>query len=147
MTRISVTEKHIADGIPAHSGHCMVAEAIKQSLPRAQYVAVDVQTIRWTDPVSRERHVALTPRSVQGLIFNFDKGVRPKPFSFDLRSGQVVPMGRDTKKNREARRKKRAKLAPRPKSKTQGSIPKIIGGTTPPRALGARREFGLRAYS
>jgi hypothetical protein len=37
------------------ASHCMIAEALKQTLPAASGIAVDLGTIRWTDPVQQLR--------------------------------------------------------------------------------------------
>lgn len=160
---VKVSEQIIKESVERHSGHCMVAEAIQARYPRAKFVAVDIQTIRFSDPDKKERYTYLTPRSAQVAIIKFDQGIKPEPFEFRLRGAQITTFGRsleDRKKERERtarlnltkkNREKRAFLR-----KIQGKdsiIPEKVGGLTPPAsshrhppvAGGVRRAFGLRA--
>jgi hypothetical protein len=69
----------------------MIADAIKEAIPNAQSVAVDLVTIRWTDPVRELRYIYLTPRRAQLALIDFDRGVVPKPFDVQLAgAAQVV---------------------------------------------------------
>ena len=75
-----VTDEMIEDAIPRDSSYCVFAEAVKAARPGAQKVAVDLQTIRFTDPKLGLRFTYLTPRPCQIAIINFDQGIRPEPF-------------------------------------------------------------------
>jgi hypothetical protein len=69
----------------------MIAEAIRLAVPNAQSVAVDLVTIRWTDPVRELRYIYLTPRLAQHALIDFDSGVEPRPFDVKLAgAAQVV---------------------------------------------------------
>ena len=59
--RISVEDTHIAESLQRSSSACAIAEALKQQIPNARHVAVDLQCIRWTDCVRKIRYIALTP--------------------------------------------------------------------------------------
>lgn len=144
---VAVSTDTIGSAIERSSSHCMVADAIKAHNPKLKHVAVDIQTIRATDPAKRERYVWLTPRSVQKAIIDFDQGVRPKAWSFTLKSGQTTTsatglgIGAGKKKRRHPKAKMRTA-----KGGNARTVPVIVGGREPPVAAGRRREFGLRAF-
>ena len=135
-----VTKELINDGVSRNSNHCMVAEGLKSGYPELKYVAVDIQTIRASDPEKRERYVWITPRSVQQMIVDFDRGRKPKPFKVYLRDGQVIESGRT---NDKGYKKKKAAL--RKSRGSRRSVPQKVGGKTPPKAIGQRRAYGLRS--
>src|SRR5262245_24825805 len=127
-----------------HSGHCMIAEAIREQYPEMRAIAVDLQTIRLTDPTKKRRYIYLTPRIAQVALVRFDQGLHTRAFSFQLRAGQSLPSGRHATSE---------KAKTRTRMKTDGGrAPDVIGGQAPPRAAlasgthirGARRAFGLR---
>jgi len=140
----------------------MVAEALKEARPDAKFVAVDIQTIRWSDPIRKERYTYLTPRSVQEAIINFDQGKSPEPFSFQLRDGQTTVFGlsESQKEKQRAYSSERATAEKKREKRAlmrtvvgggPGTIPERVGGKSPPRAAlhhppiaGNRLEFGLR---
>lgn len=131
---VEVTAKRINEGAKRNSNHCMVAESLKDSYPKLNYIAVDIQTIRATDRKKKERYIWLTPRSVQEMIINFDRGVKPLPFRFICQDGQTVPTQQRTTK---------AKL--RRSRHGESNVPAVSGGRKPPRSVGYRRSFGLRS--
>lgn len=159
---VNVTDDIIDDAVRGHSGHCMVAEAVKATYPGAAYVSVDLQTIRFTDPTKRQRYTYLTPRTVQVALCRFDEGdTTIEPFNFQLRNGQVTAAG-----SRKASFAKTADADDKSREVNKGlrqahlllngggSVPDKVGGTTPPRAPLAsggkiprkfRRQFGVRA--
>jgi hypothetical protein len=86
---IQVTDADIEKAMRNDSMVCVVAQAIARSIPDAHRIAVDVQTIRWSD---REgRHVYLTPYAVQGYIVAFDAGDEIHPFGFALDTRKSIP--------------------------------------------------------
>lgn len=131
---VEVTAKRINEGAKRNSNHCMVAESLKDAYPRLKYVAVDIQTIRATDLKKRERYIWLTPTSVQNMIINFDRGVKPLPFTFTCQDGQTTQAATKTPAQKAALRLSRRK-----------GMPSRVGGRRPPRAIGLRRSFGLRS--
>jgi len=153
----------IEDAIPRNSSYCVFAEAVKAAYPGATRVAVDLQTIRFTDPKKGLRFTYLTPRPCQVAIINFDQGIRPDSFSIQLRNGQVTPAASNSKPKiataaatpTSARKKKALENARAARAKlrkqtlvirdTPGAVPDVVGGKTPPIAPGRRRSFGLRA--
>lgn len=142
---IEVTKQHIEEALPNESSHCMVAEAIKTSLPGVQAVSVDIQTIRWSDPELGYRYTYVTPKSVVNAIIDFDEGIKPQPFRFAPRGGQITSMarggkGRQTPRHPELPR--RATVRPPTKNET---IPELVGGKPPRKTnVGGRRQFGIK---
>jgi hypothetical protein len=102
--RCSVTDTHIADSLQRSSSACAIAEALKQQIPNAIFVSVDLASIRWTDRVKQIRYVCLTPICAQELIVNFDQGLREKlhPISFDLRPVMIARSGQRRRQVPEA---------------------------------------------
>lgn len=146
---IPVSAEMIENGIERQSNHCIIAEAVKAKHPTFKHVAVDLQTVRATDPAKGERYVWLTPRPVQTLIVQFDAGLRKrlKPFRFTLKGGQIIASG-ETVAERKARnakynRRKAARLR-KGANRSARVIPEIVGGSEPPKAPGRRRAYGVR---
>lgn len=152
---VVVTKEIIERSEQRKSSHCMIAEAVKAAVPEARSVAVDLQSIRYSDPVKRLRYVWLTPRLAQIALLAFDQGTHSTAFTMVLRGAQVVKMG--------------DKQAPRPTSRTVPAMPEgarsemrqssgsrqatfeKIGGQVPPTGpltnttyRGMRRAFGLK---
>jgi hypothetical protein len=153
--RLEISDDIIRMAVKRDSSHCMVAEGVRAVSPNARSIAVDVQTIRWSDPERGLRYTYLTPRLVQEKIVQFDQGVLPEAFSFQLRQGQVTLM----------MKRRNSGAAPRPRTPAQlanderfarlnkkefragfAGVPTVSGGTPPPLSSFARRRaFGLRA--
>lgn len=136
---IEVNAEDIADAVKRDSSHCMIAKAVRVSVPDAQYISVDLQTIRFTNPVKGERYIYLTPRVAQKSIIEFDQGRQSAPFAFRLRAGQTVVSGRGGKVRKASFR--------RPQGGASTSVPEIVGGTAPPGTSfkGRIRTFGVRS--
>jgi hypothetical protein len=153
---LEITESLIDDAIPRDSSHCLWAEAVKSAVPDATRVAVDIQTIRFTDAKKGLRFTYLTPRTAQIALVQFDQGIKPEPHSVVLRSGQVTPaskkLSRRTLSIPEIKQRKAAhekamrtlKKAQLRQGSTNQHVPDKVGGKTPPVAAGKRRAFGLR---
>jgi hypothetical protein len=62
--RIIVRRNHIDEAIKNDSHHCMIHDAIKEYLG-VQFISVDTQSIRFSDPATKERYVYLTPPIAQ----------------------------------------------------------------------------------
>jgi hypothetical protein len=134
------------------SGSCMWAEAVKLAVPGAKFVSVDLQTIRFTDPVKPYRYTYLTPRVTQESLIRFDEGAHfTETLSAQLRGGQVTKSA----KYRPNKLRKGESALPTGKKvemkKRSHGPPDVIGGRTPPTAplsntryKGRRRAFGLR---
>jgi len=154
---VEVTEEIIARSEQRSSAHCMLAEAVKHAVPTARTVAVDLQTIRFSDPATRFRYVYLTPARCQVALVMFDRGLHTDPFKFVLRGAQVVRMAEPDPRPRPEG--KGVALLPEglkrelvgENATTSSPVPRVSGGKAPPTAAlsntryaGQRRAFGLR---
>ncbi len=145
---IEVTDRIINAAVPKSSSHCIVAEAVRQQIPNAQFIAVDLQTIRWSNPEKDERYTYLTPRIAQVALVKWDQGATPEPFKCKLRNGQTTRRG-----HYGVRLNKLEMRRPKHGSGSESCVPDRVGGRTPPIGAlasgagvrGARRAFGLRA--
>jgi hypothetical protein len=144
---IPVTPEIVAVSTLRNSNHCMVAEALKKRYPKLTHISVDLQTIRATDKKKRERYVWLTPRCVQKMIVDFDAGRRITPFAFHCRDGQVTACGGHRRANQSATKGRAKKKVLRMRNGGNNhTVPERVGGRTPPKAIGQRREYGLRSF-
>jgi len=163
--QITVSEKVIANSIRADSGHCMIAEAIKETARekglKLGFIAVDLQTIRVTNLLSRLRYIYLTPPMAQMALVKFDNGEVITPFKFTLyrdRAVQVLPYRGKGVSSEPAKIKVRSQTTRTNRKpdgdknvQTIGQKPKIMGGKAPPTAAlrspayrGRTRSFGMR---
>ena len=161
---IAVTEEEINLATRQDSSHCMIADAVKAAVPDAVYIAVDLQTIRFSDTSTGLRYTYLTPRTAQIALCAFDEGHSDiQPFQFQLRDAHVTRSGgaasKRVKQDNEGHTKPEKGLAQAHLMNKEGapprSVPLRVGGQTPPRAALAsggprippakRRSFGLRA--
>lgn len=175
IVRVKVTPEIIAAATARDSQHCMIADAVKAAEPGAKSIAVDLATIRFTDPKRGLRYTYLTPRIAQAQLVRFDQGVASEPFDFVLRRAHITSSGGkrkstekkaaskkpryDTEARRRSIEKARAtqnlgktRLREEAASEGKGTVPDRIGGHTPPLQPGPdgvpfsrRRAFGLRA--
>lgn len=164
LRKIQVLQRHIDTAVPANSGHCMIADAIKDGVLGASRITVDLQTIRFTDKVKRLRYEYLTPRPAQEALVDFDWGTAVKPFVFAIRTPRItaasVPKEASAEvKAMRVKNLKKASLAKKTKNeKTHGLASGVIGGRSSPTGAlaagsgrrrpaanyGGRREFGIR---
>jgi hypothetical protein len=143
---VNVTEKQIEQAEKTDSSHCMVADALRVAVPDATSISVDLVTIRFTDPVKRQRFIYLTPLSVQQALVDFDQGRHNEPFRFALvKAMQVVESGGRTRPD--------GTRAKNPNRAVQGVVgasgrrqPTKLGGDLPPvgplGSKGSRRKAG-----
>lgn len=82
--KIHVTPARIDESTRRNSGHCMIADSLKDAIPDAQFILVDVQSIRYSIPGRQVRYLHLTPLKAQRAIIAFDRGKKVAPFSFTL---------------------------------------------------------------
>jgi hypothetical protein len=152
--KVKVGQKHIDESLTKSSSHCMTAEAIKDAIPEARYVSVDISTVRFTDIKKGLRYTYLTPRVCQIAILDYDRGAKIYPFGFELRTAMITQSAvgstwaASKERNRNALRKRNllgAKKMSDEASEGTGRIPHIVGGKPPPR-MGTRRQHGIRAY-
>ncbi len=132
--KIQVTQAIIDRAEAKDSNHCMIADAIKAARPDVKTVSVDMATIRFTDPIKRQRYVYLTPPRAQLALIEFDQGEHAEAFEVQLRTPvQVVAMAeRKVQPDGTTKRTSRAK---------QGIAivgggsrrPVVLGGNLPPK--------------
>jgi hypothetical protein len=79
----------------AIDGARIIAAAIRAARPEVRNVAVDLGTIRWTDPETGRRQTFATPVVVRAALLTLDSGAAPTPFRFTLgRAARTVrPQG------------------------------------------------------
>jgi hypothetical protein len=74
-------------------GEGVIKEAIRAARPDVRNVAVDLGTVRWTDPKSGKRVTFRTPDSLRYALTAMTRGERPEPFRFIL--GRAARVTRD----------------------------------------------------
>lgn len=154
--KLHITAEMIESAKTRDVNHCMIAESVKVAYPDATKVAVDVQTIRFSDLKKGYRFTYLTPRTAQVHLIQWDRGgVKPEPFSFQIRNGQVTRAGnrpaakagnpKGTGGIDKVNEMRKARLIERKKG--AGNVMDRVGGKTPPSDVpfSRRRAFGLRA--
>jgi hypothetical protein len=91
---ISVLEKHFTEALAKNSSHCAIAFAIRDAVPTARRISVDLQTIRWTDSKRGVRYCFLTPTVAQhDVIIPFDQGEECKPVTFKMKPAFITRIG------------------------------------------------------
>lgn len=160
--KIKVTPEIIQASIRSNSSHCMIAEAVREAIPEAKLVSVDLATIRYSHPGTGKRYTFFTPGVAQRALLMFDAGKQMEPFDFLLsKPCQVNTVGLKSRKTPEEQAKeklrriarKNAATAKRTSSNGSGIITKEGGDPLPTGPLssthrkmtGQRREYGLRA--
>lgn len=144
--RITVRRSHINSAHRKDSHHCMIADAIKDHLG-AQFIVVDTQAIRFSDPASKERYVYLTPPSAQNAILRWDRGIDVQPFAFELHDPvRVMPVRRVWTGNPATLKKVRARYAARRKTAAlRAAAPRLVKKRSA--TVSRFREFGLRRFT
>jgi hypothetical protein len=94
---ISVLDRHYDEALLRNSSHCAIAFAIRDAVPHARHISVDLQTIRYTDTKRGVRYCFLTPHvAQQDVIIPFDQGERDKckEVTFRMRPAFVTRTGK-----------------------------------------------------
>ena len=124
--RVIVSEPRIEAAIRCDGHRCMIADAIKDAAKQINwkigYVRVDMATIRFTDPLTGQRYIWLTPKHAAAALLLFDAGKKPLPFKIMLRRNDATQI------------QKVGKRQP----------PQIKLRTSTPRTEGGRRRGGKR---
>lgn len=160
QARLEITKEMIDSAIARDSSHCMIADSVKSTFPKARCISVDLATIRFSDPEKGLRYTYLTPRIAQVHIVNWDQGRATEPFSFMLRGAQVnragggkmegpkrshgkremTPLQKEALEKANLSRAEHAQAdrvsLKEPGSNTNGEVPIRIGGKTPPLQMG-----------
>jgi hypothetical protein len=91
---IAVLDRRLAEALRANSSHCAIAFAIRDAIPEARRIAVDLQTIRWSLPKRGVRYVFLTPHvAQQDVIIPFDQGEECHPVTFKMKPAWITRTG------------------------------------------------------
>jgi hypothetical protein len=89
LTTVTVSADAIAAVVAGRTtGERVIAEAIRAARPEVRNVAVDLGSIRWTDPNTRRRVALVTPAAVRAALLDLDRGTAPAPFKFAI--GRMV---------------------------------------------------------
>lgn len=144
--KITVDKTNISDAIRKDSHHCMIADAIKDAVPNAQFIVVDLQTIKFSDPDTKKRKSYLTPPVAQGNLLKFDAGESVKPFSFNLiRPISVVDMHESTPKEKKKQRQVDQERKARERyARKQSKKDPVYLASNRARNYTRERAFGLR---
>lgn len=143
--RVTVSKEHIENGVEKNSQHCMIADAIKAACPKAQYIMVDLQSIRFSDKSKKKRYVYMTPAIAQHNLIQFDQGNPVKPFTFSLTTPAkaTAMQGKHTTERAKAtNRKATAKYRAKRKKKDYAYL-----AANRARNHQKEREFGLRKFA
>jgi len=133
--KIRVEKRHIKNGICKDSRCCMIADALRELLPDARYILVDLQTIRYSDIEDGVRYTYLTPAIAQRSLLRFDSGDKHiAPFTFTLTRPMAAPRRTGWKAYRSATATRKGK-----KYKKTGIKRQVVAYK--------ERAFGLRAFS
>jgi len=123
---ILVTQQNIDRATRRDSEHCMIADALREAMPDATHVSVDIITIRYSR--AGRRYIHLTPSSAQAALVDFDQAdPRLAPFRFRLLAPVQVHEARTTGKREDL-------SATTTKPKGKKGIPRKRGGAPPPRS-------------
>ena len=71
----------------------IIVEAVRAARPDVRNVAVDLGTIRWTDPKTGRRVTFATPIVLRDALLGLADGVAPEPFRFILGRAARVTRG------------------------------------------------------
>jgi hypothetical protein len=74
-------------------GAHLIAEVVRAARPDVRNVAVDLGTIRWTDPKTGRRVMFATPAVVRDALLALARGDAPEPFRFILGRAARVTRG------------------------------------------------------
>jgi len=144
---IKITQKIIDNAIAKHSGACIIADAIKDTLPWAKIVEADLAALRFTDLEKGIRYFYLTPTKAQQMIINFDQGIKPQPCSLKLKGEDCVikKVEEHSEKQKEGKRKYNKSYVKREIVNTETTPVIMTNARGIPRVPNSRRrQFGLR---
>jgi hypothetical protein len=94
QTTVTVTADAIAAATAGRiDGEHVIAEAVRTARPDVRNVAVDLGTVRWTDPKTRRRVTFDTPTVAREALLGLARGATPEPFRFILGRATRIPSG------------------------------------------------------
>lgn len=80
--KVSVTQDHIAVGVPKKSSSCPIALALQETTG-ATKVSVGTYTCSWEE-TNGDHFRANLPMEAENFVRSFDLGNKMKPFSFEV---------------------------------------------------------------
>ena len=107
---LRIGEEEWAKATASASGGCLIADAIKRQYPQFRKVAVDMATIRVTDPKRGVRLMYLTPPLAQHLLLAFDQGWSQPTEELTIRRAVKITPVTNSKSRVAARQKRRGEL-------------------------------------
>lgn len=128
--RVQITPEIIETSCRADSSNCMIADAIKQQIPDALHVSVDLQTIRYTRRGTGRRYICLTPTKGQLAIIEFDQGREVEPFALNLVPMQIVKANLPTATKGKSPQTRKAKPSDQPEAERRRGA--LLEGETVP---------------
>jgi hypothetical protein len=94
QTTVAISAETIAAVIAGRvSGERAILEAIGATRPDVRNVAIDLGTIRWTDPKTGRRVTFKTPIVVRDALLGLARGTPPEPLRFTLGRAARVTRG------------------------------------------------------
>ena len=94
QTTVTIDTEAIAAATAGRiEGERAIAAAIRAARPDVRNVAVDLGTIRWTDPKTGRRVTFATPIVVRDALLGLAGGAAPEPFRFILGRAARVTSG------------------------------------------------------
>ena len=85
QTAISISAEAITAAAAGRiGGERIIEEAVRAARPEVRNVAVDLGSIRWTDPKTNRRATFATPVVVRDALLALTRGDAPEPFRFIL---------------------------------------------------------------
>lgn len=133
--RLRIEQHHIDNAQVRNSHHCMIADALRDAMPDAKFISVDLQSVRFSvfdENRFREERVGIryfyfTPTLAQVALLKFDQGKKVGPFECTMRSG-ITKWIRWHEKKEKVKRSHARK------------------GTAKHRVVKKEREFGIRMF-
>jgi len=142
--KITVRREHIESARRKDSHHCMIADAIREQL-NVQFILVDTQSIRFSDPAIQERLTYFTPPEAQRQILRWDRGIKVQPFVFELGSPvKVRPLKKQWTGKRSTLKKARDKYEAK---RRDPMAPRLVKKNRPSKKVTRFREFGVRRWT
>lgn len=124
--KANVTQALVDRATKRDSRHCMIAEAIQAARPDYKNVTVDLATIRWTNPRTGKRYVALTPQEARVALVAFDQGHEVQAFELTVTPIQATPTSKPTGERAANGRLKRSQAGRGQQQLTERGT--IVGG-------------------
>lgn len=90
---LKITQASIDRGVAKDSRQCIIGDTIHQKIPKARYISVLMNKIKFT--VGKVRYIFDTPTKAANSLLDFDAGEREsiKPFSITLKDPKCVKAG------------------------------------------------------